>query len=92
MRYEIVIAEPDPQTGEAEKVVATTRRYNGAVNEFERYITDAYANMVQHGEGDHIVGGNYEDWDHYEDSYFIGHFDKDWNLMRYRRIFIRRKV
>ena len=88
-RFEVVYIQsgaPEP----TEAVVSRTRRWTGAVNEADRYLQDAYQNMLLHADGNKVyigpingVTGELYDW-------MVVEYDPEWNLMRYREIRIRR--
>ena len=94
MTYEIVLVQSGaPESTEA--VIATTRRYNGAVNVVKVYGDDAAENMALHTD---FYDDEFMDYREVKDDngnvidVTYGQFEPDGTLMRFRRVYMRKKV
>lgn len=91
LRFEVVYIQsgaPEPSIA----VVSQTRRWNGAVSEADRYLQDAYDNLKLHCDGNRIIVGPLIPLVEGQEAYDWAaiELDPDLNLVRYRRILIRR--
>ena len=92
-RFEVVYIQsgaPEPTIA----VVSQTRRWNGAVNEADRYLQDAYDNMKLHCDANKVIVGPLIPLVEGQEAYDWAAIEYDPNydeIVRYRRILIRRK-
>lgn len=92
-RFEVVYIQsgaPEPSVA----VVSRTRRWNGAVNEADRYLQDAFDNMKLHCDENRVTVGPLIPLTEGQEAYdwAVIETDPDYDIVRYRRILIRRKV